>query len=165
MGESFLAMYKHQNACLVPRPDFGRRIDLSMYRDPDCLLQMPSSIPMATVVVSSDPPQLPVPVALPQAPSAPPPAPSSPSSSLPPPSDPFVQPQAQPSAHGGVPQNQNVIEVTTTTTVTVSSTNATEDAAVAMVTSAGLFECTQHAYTYYWLACNIRFRAAGRPNF
>uniref|UniRef100_A0A672RJU7 Calcineurin-binding protein cabin-1 n=1 Tax=Sinocyclocheilus grahami TaxID=75366 RepID=A0A672RJU7_SINGR len=23
VGESFLAMYKHQNACLVPRPDFG----------------------------------------------------------------------------------------------------------------------------------------------
>ncbi|XP_057211777.1 calcineurin-binding protein cabin-1 isoform X3 [Triplophysa rosa] len=138
VGESFLAMYKHQNACLVPRPDFGRRIDLSMYRDPDCLLQMPSSTPAATVVVSSDPPQPPVPVALPQAPSAPPPAPSSPSSSLPPPTDPSFQPQAQHSAPEGEPQNQNVIEVTTTTTVTVSATNATEDAAVAMVTSAAL---------------------------
>ncbi|XP_056628426.1 calcineurin-binding protein cabin-1 isoform X3 [Triplophysa dalaica] len=138
VGESFLAMYKHQNACLVPRPDFGRRIDLSMYRDPDCLLQMPSSTPAAIVVVSSDPPQPPVTVALPQAPSAPPPAPTSLSSSLPPPTDTSVQPEAQPSAPEGEPQNQNVIEVTTTTTVTVSATNAIEDAAVAMVTSAAL---------------------------
>lgn len=143
MGESFLAMYKHQNACLVPRPDFGRRIDLSMYRDPDCLLQMPSSTPAAIFVVSSDPPQPPVTVALPQAPSAPPPAPTSLSSSLPPPTDTSVQPEAQPSAPEGEPQNQNVIEVTTTTTVTVSATNAIEDAAVAMVTSAGQSECTQ----------------------
>lgn len=142
MGESFLAMYKHQNACLVPRADFGRKIDLSMYRDPDCLLEMPSSTPAATVVIFSDPPQPPVPVALPQAPSAPPPAPSSPSSSLPLPTDPSVQPQVQPCAPGGVPQNQNVIEVTTTTTVTVSATNAAEDATVAMVMSAGQFKCT-----------------------
>uniref|UniRef100_A0A8C2JUE6 Calcineurin-binding protein cabin-1 n=1 Tax=Cyprinus carpio TaxID=7962 RepID=A0A8C2JUE6_CYPCA len=50
VGESFLAMYKHQNACLVPRPDFGRRVDLSMYRDPDCLVQTPSSTPAPATV-------------------------------------------------------------------------------------------------------------------
>uniref|UniRef100_A0A8C2GFY2 Calcineurin binding protein 1 n=1 Tax=Cyprinus carpio TaxID=7962 RepID=A0A8C2GFY2_CYPCA len=44
VGESFLAMYKHQNACLVPRPDFGRRVDLSMYREPDCLVQTPTNL-------------------------------------------------------------------------------------------------------------------------
>uniref|UniRef100_A0A672P9Y6 Calcineurin-binding protein cabin-1 n=1 Tax=Sinocyclocheilus grahami TaxID=75366 RepID=A0A672P9Y6_SINGR len=81
VGESFLAMYKHQNACLVPRPDFGRRIDLSMYRDPDCLVQMPTSTP-APATAASDPPQPPIPVSVPQAPPAPPPGPSSPSASL-----------------------------------------------------------------------------------
>uniref|UniRef100_A0A9J7X8E5 Calcineurin-binding protein cabin-1 n=1 Tax=Cyprinus carpio carpio TaxID=630221 RepID=A0A9J7X8E5_CYPCA len=75
VGESFLAMYKHQNACLVPRPDFGRRVDLSMYRDPDCLVQTPSSTP-APATVASDPPQTPIPVSIPQAPPAPPPGPS-----------------------------------------------------------------------------------------
>uniref|UniRef100_A0A8C1YXG0 Calcineurin-binding protein cabin-1 n=1 Tax=Cyprinus carpio TaxID=7962 RepID=A0A8C1YXG0_CYPCA len=79
VGESFLAMYKHQNACLVPRPDFGRRIDLSMYRDPDCLVQMPTSTPAPTTA-ASDPPQPPIPVSVPQAPPAP--GPSSPSASL-----------------------------------------------------------------------------------
>uniref|UniRef100_A0A9J7XJQ9 Calcineurin-binding protein cabin-1 n=1 Tax=Cyprinus carpio carpio TaxID=630221 RepID=A0A9J7XJQ9_CYPCA len=83
VGESFLAMYKHQNACLVPRPDFGRRVDLSMYRDPDCLVQTPSSTP-APATVASDPPQTPIPVSIPQAPPAPPPGPSSPSAILPP---------------------------------------------------------------------------------
>uniref|UniRef100_A0A8C2Q1K9 Calcineurin-binding protein cabin-1 n=1 Tax=Cyprinus carpio TaxID=7962 RepID=A0A8C2Q1K9_CYPCA len=81
VGESFLAMYKHQNACLVPRPDFGRRVDLSMYRDPDCLVQTPSSTP-APATVASDPPQTPIPVSIPQAPPAPPPGPSSPSAIL-----------------------------------------------------------------------------------
>uniref|UniRef100_A0A8C2GGG0 Calcineurin-binding protein cabin-1 n=1 Tax=Cyprinus carpio TaxID=7962 RepID=A0A8C2GGG0_CYPCA len=79
VGESFLAMYKHQNACLVPRPDFGRRIDLSMYRDPDCLVQMPTSTPAPTSA-ASDPPQPPIPVSVPQAPPAP--GPSSPSATL-----------------------------------------------------------------------------------
>uniref|UniRef100_A0A8C1UIQ5 Calcineurin-binding protein cabin-1 n=1 Tax=Cyprinus carpio TaxID=7962 RepID=A0A8C1UIQ5_CYPCA len=79
VGESFLAMYKHQNACLVPRPDFGRRIDLSMYRDPDCLVQMPTSTPAPTTA-ASDPPQPPIPVSVPQAPPAP--GPSSPSATL-----------------------------------------------------------------------------------
>uniref|UniRef100_A0A671KPA2 Calcineurin-binding protein cabin-1 n=1 Tax=Sinocyclocheilus anshuiensis TaxID=1608454 RepID=A0A671KPA2_9TELE len=81
VGESFLAMYKHQNACLVPRPDFGRRIDLSMYRDLDYLVQAPTSTP-APATVASDPPQPPIPVSVPQAPPAPPPGPSSPSASL-----------------------------------------------------------------------------------
>nr|ADK74348.1 calcineurin binding protein 1 [Danio rerio] len=83
VGESFLAMYKHQNACLVPRPDFGRRIDLSMYRDPDCLLQMPISAPVpAAAAAPSDPPQPTVPISDPPAPVVLPPAPSSPSASL-----------------------------------------------------------------------------------
>nr|XP_055023492.1 calcineurin-binding protein cabin-1 isoform X2 [Misgurnus anguillicaudatus] len=138
VGESFLAMYKHQNACLVPRPDFGRRIDLTMYRDPDCLLQVPVATPTATFVVSSDPPLPPVPVALPQAPSAPPPGPSSPAASLPPSMEFPIQPQDQLSTSGGVPHSQNVIEVTTTTTVTVSATNGCEDAVVTTVTSAAL---------------------------
>uniref|UniRef100_A0A671KMI7 Calcineurin-binding protein cabin-1 n=1 Tax=Sinocyclocheilus anshuiensis TaxID=1608454 RepID=A0A671KMI7_9TELE len=81
VGESFLAMYKHQNACLVPRPDFGRRIDLSMYRDLDYLVQAPTSTP-APATVASDPPQPPIPVSVPQAPPAPPPGPSSPSATL-----------------------------------------------------------------------------------
>nr|XP_055023520.1 calcineurin-binding protein cabin-1-like isoform X1 [Misgurnus anguillicaudatus] len=138
VGESFLAMYKHQNACLVPRPDFIRRIDLTMYRYPDCLLQVPVTTPTATFVVSSDPPLPPVLVALPQAPSAPPPGPSSPAASLPPSMEFPIQPQDQLSTSGGVPHSQNVIEVTTTTTVTVSATNGCEDAVVTTVTSAAL---------------------------
>ncbi|KAL0186413.1 hypothetical protein M9458_018083, partial [Cirrhinus mrigala] len=132
----FLAMYKHQNACLVPRPDFGRRIDLSMYRDPDCLVQTPTSTP-APATAASDPPQPPVPVSIPQAPPAPPPpGPSSPSSSLPPSIELIIQPQAQPCTAAGVPQSQNVIEITTTTTVTTTAANGTEDAAVTTVTTA-----------------------------
>ncbi|XP_067251580.1 calcineurin-binding protein cabin-1 isoform X3 [Chanodichthys erythropterus] len=136
VGESFLAMYKHQNACLVPRPDFGRRIDLSMYRDPDCLLQMPTSTP-APSTVASDPPQPPMNVSVPQDPPAPPPGPSSPSSSLPPSTELLVQPQAEPIAPGGVPQSQNIIEISTTT-VTTTAANGAEDAAVTTVTTAAM---------------------------
>uniref|UniRef100_A0A3B1JKM7 Calcineurin binding protein 1 n=1 Tax=Astyanax mexicanus TaxID=7994 RepID=A0A3B1JKM7_ASTMX len=50
VGDSFLAMYKHQNECLVPRPDFGRRIDLSMYKDPDCLAQ---TLPTTTTTTTT----------------------------------------------------------------------------------------------------------------
>uniref|UniRef100_A0AAR2JIQ6 Calcineurin-binding protein cabin-1 n=1 Tax=Pygocentrus nattereri TaxID=42514 RepID=A0AAR2JIQ6_PYGNA len=59
VGESFLAMYKHQNECLVPRPDFGRRIDLSMYKDPDCLLQTPPTTisSAASIALAPPPPQ------------------------------------------------------------------------------------------------------------
>ncbi|XP_016103446.1 calcineurin-binding protein cabin-1-like [Sinocyclocheilus grahami] len=137
VGESFLAMYKHQNACLVPRPDFGRRIDLSMYRDPDCLVQMPTSTP-APATAASDPPQPPIPVSVPQAPPAPPPGPSSPSASLHPSTEFFVQLQAPPSTDAGALQNQNVIEITTTPTVTTTAANGTEDAAVTTVTTAAL---------------------------
>uniref|UniRef100_A0AAR2KKN4 Calcineurin-binding protein cabin-1 n=1 Tax=Pygocentrus nattereri TaxID=42514 RepID=A0AAR2KKN4_PYGNA len=83
VGESFLAMYKHQNECLVPRPDFGRRIDLSMYKDPDCLLQTPpTTISSAASIAlappppqASEPPQLSTPAPLPELP--PPPLPGS----------------------------------------------------------------------------------------
>ncbi|ROI74413.1 Calcineurin-binding protein cabin-1 [Anabarilius grahami] len=136
VGESFLAMYKHQNACLVPRPDFGRRIDLSMYRDLDSLLQMPTCTP-APPTVASDPPQPPMNVSVPQDPPAPPPGPSSPSSSLPPSTELIVQPQAEPIAPGGVPQSQNIIEISTTT-VTTTAANGAEDAAVTTVTTAAL---------------------------
>ncbi|KTF83645.1 hypothetical protein cypCar_00006386 [Cyprinus carpio] len=134
VGESFLAMYKHQNACLVPRPDFGRRIDLSMYRDPDCLVQMPTSTPAPTTA-ASDPPQPPIPVSVPQAPPAP--GPSSPSASLHPSTEFFVQLQAPHSTDAGALQNQNVIEITTTPAVTTTAASGTEDAAVTTVTTAG----------------------------
>ncbi|XP_016094749.1 calcineurin-binding protein cabin-1-like [Sinocyclocheilus grahami] len=137
VGESFLAMYKHQNACLVPRPDFGRRIDLSMYRDPDYLVQTPTSTPAPTTV-AADPPQPPIPVSTPQAPPAPPPGPSSPSASLPPSTELFVQPLTQPSAAAGVPQSQNVIEITTTTTVTTTAATGAEENAVTTLTTAAL---------------------------
>ncbi|XP_059379840.1 calcineurin-binding protein cabin-1-like isoform X7 [Carassius carassius] len=137
VGESFLAMYKHQNACLVPRPDFGRRIDLSMYRDPDCLVQTPTSTPAPTTA-ASDPPQPPIPVSVPQAPPAPPPGPSSPSATQHPSTEFFVQLQAPPSTDAGALQNQNVIEITTTPTVTSTAASGAEDAAVTTVTSAAL---------------------------
>ncbi|XP_073675244.1 calcineurin-binding protein cabin-1 [Garra rufa] len=137
VGESFLAMYKHQNACLVPRPDFGRRIDLSMYRDPDCLVQTPTSTPVPATA-ASEPPQPPIPVNIPQAPPAPPQVPSSPSASLPPTIELFIQPQNQLSAAVGVPHSQNVIEITTTTTVTTTAANGIEDATVTTVTTAAL---------------------------
>ncbi|XP_042618685.1 calcineurin-binding protein cabin-1-like isoform X5 [Cyprinus carpio] len=135
VGESFLAMYKHQNACLVPRPDFGRRIDLSMYRDPDCLVQMPTSTPAPTTA-ASDPPQPPIPVSVPQAPPAP--GPSSPSASLHPSTEFFVQLQAPHSTDAGALQNQNVIEITTTPAVTTTAASGTEDAAATTVTTAAL---------------------------
>uniref|UniRef100_A0A8C7TMK2 Calcineurin-binding protein cabin-1 n=1 Tax=Oncorhynchus mykiss TaxID=8022 RepID=A0A8C7TMK2_ONCMY len=40
-GESLLAMYRHQTTCEPPRPSLGRRIDLSQYRDPNCLQALP----------------------------------------------------------------------------------------------------------------------------
>ncbi|XP_052459685.1 calcineurin-binding protein cabin-1-like isoform X7 [Carassius gibelio] len=137
VGESFLAMYKHQNACLVPRPDFGRRIDLSMYRDPDCLAQTPTSTPAPTTA-ASDPPQPPIPVSVPQAPPAPPPGPSSPNATQHPSTEFFVQLQAPHSTDAGALQNQNVIEITTTPTVTSTAASGAEDAAGTTVTSAAL---------------------------
>ncbi|KAJ7994185.1 hypothetical protein DPEC_G00263290 [Dallia pectoralis] len=41
VGESLLAMYRHQTTCDPPRPSLGRRIDLSQYSDPDCLRSPP----------------------------------------------------------------------------------------------------------------------------
>lgn len=146
VGESFLAMYKHQNACLVPRPDFGRRIDLSMYCDPDCLVQMPTSIP-APATAASAPPQPHIPVSVPQAPPAPPPGPSSPSANLPPSTELLVLSLTQPSAAVGVPQSQNVIEITTTTTVTTTAANGAEETAVTTLTTAGQCKCRRDAST------------------
>lgn len=61
-------MYKHQTTCEPPRPSLGRRIDLSEYRDPALLLNLPQpSSPIcvgpATVLSSSPSSSLP-PVAL-----------------------------------------------------------------------------------------------------
>ncbi|RVE68552.1 hypothetical protein OJAV_G00092750 [Oryzias javanicus] len=48
VGESLLAMYKHQTTCEPPRPSLGRRIDLSDYRD----MSLFQSIPQPTSPVS-----------------------------------------------------------------------------------------------------------------
>uniref|UniRef100_A0A667Z4F3 Calcineurin-binding protein cabin-1 n=1 Tax=Myripristis murdjan TaxID=586833 RepID=A0A667Z4F3_9TELE len=49
IGESFLAMYRYQTTCEPPRPSLGRRIDLSEYRDPNCLQNLPQpSSPAST---------------------------------------------------------------------------------------------------------------------
>uniref|UniRef100_A0A3Q1CBC5 Calcineurin-binding protein cabin-1 n=1 Tax=Amphiprion ocellaris TaxID=80972 RepID=A0A3Q1CBC5_AMPOC len=46
VGESLLAMYRHQTTCEPPRPSLGRKIDLSEYRDPNFLQNLPhSSLP------------------------------------------------------------------------------------------------------------------------
>ncbi|CAK6950387.1 calcineurin-binding protein cabin-1 isoform X1 [Scomber scombrus] len=94
VGESLNAMYKHQTTCEPPRPSLGRRINLSEYRDPNCLQNLPQpSSPVSTVqptVLSS-----------------------SPSSSLPPTAltEPTVLPQ--PSTQPQVTPSQNTVEVTT----------------------------------------------------
>uniref|UniRef100_A0A8C9ZIE7 Calcineurin-binding protein cabin-1 n=1 Tax=Sander lucioperca TaxID=283035 RepID=A0A8C9ZIE7_SANLU len=58
VGESLLAMYRHQTTCEPPRPSLGRRIDLSEYRDPNFLQNLPQpsspvSMGQATVLSSS----------------------------------------------------------------------------------------------------------------
>uniref|UniRef100_A0A7N6AV29 Calcineurin-binding protein cabin-1 n=1 Tax=Anabas testudineus TaxID=64144 RepID=A0A7N6AV29_ANATE len=59
VGESLLAMYRHQTTCEPPRPSLGRRIDLSEYRDPHFLQNLPQpSSPVSlgqTTVLSSSP--------------------------------------------------------------------------------------------------------------
>lgn len=59
MGESLLAMYRHQTTCEPPRPSLGRRIDLSEYRDPNFLQNLPqptSPVSMGqTTALSSSP--------------------------------------------------------------------------------------------------------------
>uniref|UniRef100_A0A667Z2T9 Calcineurin-binding protein cabin-1 n=1 Tax=Myripristis murdjan TaxID=586833 RepID=A0A667Z2T9_9TELE len=54
IGESFLAMYRYQTTCEPPRPSLGRRIDLSEYRDPNCLQNLPQpSSPASTGQVTT----------------------------------------------------------------------------------------------------------------
>ncbi|TRY56618.1 hypothetical protein DNTS_023521 [Danionella cerebrum] len=134
MGESLLAMYRHQDACLVPRPDLGRRIDLSMYRDPDCLLQMPSSTPTVLSTTPSELPHAPQPTSPPPVPAVAPLAPSSPGASLPASSEIMLHP----SLPSGEPQS-HVIEITTTTTTTMPSVagSGMEDAAASALDDKG----------------------------
>ncbi|XP_034068450.1 calcineurin-binding protein cabin-1 isoform X2 [Gymnodraco acuticeps] len=70
VGESLLAMYRHQTTCESPRPSLGRRIDLSEYRDPDFLQNLPQpSSPVSVVpptVLSSSPSSPPPPMPLPE---------------------------------------------------------------------------------------------------
>uniref|UniRef100_A0A671X091 Calcineurin binding protein 1 n=1 Tax=Sparus aurata TaxID=8175 RepID=A0A671X091_SPAAU len=53
VGESFLAMYRHQTTCEPPRPSLGRRIDLSEYRDRNFLQNFPQ--PSSPVSVGQTP--------------------------------------------------------------------------------------------------------------
>uniref|UniRef100_A0A3Q2QJH7 Calcineurin binding protein 1 n=1 Tax=Fundulus heteroclitus TaxID=8078 RepID=A0A3Q2QJH7_FUNHE len=58
VGESFLAMYKHQTTCEPPRPSLGRRVDLSAYRDPTFPQNLPqpsSPVSMGLTTVLSSP--------------------------------------------------------------------------------------------------------------
>ncbi|KAM9474722.1 calcineurin-binding protein cabin-1 isoform 3-T4 [Clarias gariepinus] len=115
VGESFLAMYKHQNECLVPRPDFGRRIDLSMYRDPDSVLQTPSEV---QIVPDTESPQSSTSVPAPEPLPLPPADSSSPSASQSLPSE--CPPQPQPQSSSSI-VSQSAIDVVT---VAVSTTPA-----------------------------------------
>ncbi|XP_026176657.1 calcineurin-binding protein cabin-1 isoform X3 [Mastacembelus armatus] len=68
VGESLLAMYKHQTTGEPPRPSLGHRIDLSEYRDPNFLQNLPQpsspvSMAQSTVLSSSSSSTL-LPVAL-----------------------------------------------------------------------------------------------------
>ncbi|XP_062855378.1 calcineurin-binding protein cabin-1 [Trichomycterus rosablanca] len=111
VGESFLAMYKHQNECLVPRPDFGRRIDLSMYRDPDCLLQASPDAPNLSTTPVIEPPPSSTPASAPEPPPAPTADSISPSASLTVPSESFSQPQAQIISSGQLEVDQSMMEI------------------------------------------------------
>nr|XP_057926848.1 calcineurin-binding protein cabin-1 isoform X2 [Doryrhamphus excisus] len=59
VGESLVAMYRYQTTCGPPRLGLGRRIDLSSYRDPNLLQNLPEPCsPISTVqttVLSSSP--------------------------------------------------------------------------------------------------------------
>ncbi|XP_021164600.2 calcineurin-binding protein cabin-1 isoform X4 [Fundulus heteroclitus] len=94
VGESFLAMYKHQTTCEPPRPSLGHRVDLSAYRDPT----FPQNLPQPSSPVSMG-----LTTVL-----------SSPSSSLPPVTfnEPAVLPQ--PGAQPQITLSQTTVEVTTT---------------------------------------------------
>ncbi|XP_018524688.1 calcineurin-binding protein cabin-1 isoform X3 [Lates calcarifer] len=94
VGESFLAMYRHQTTCEPPRPSLGRRIDLSEYSDSNFLQNLPqpsSPVSMGQTTVLS----------------------SSPSSSLPPValSEPIVLPQ--PGTQPQITPSQTTVEITT----------------------------------------------------
>nr|XP_019949445.1 PREDICTED: calcineurin-binding protein cabin-1 isoform X4 [Paralichthys olivaceus] len=94
LGESLLAMYRHQTTCESPRPSLGRRIDLSEYSDPNFLQNLPqpsSPVTMGQTTVLS----------------------SSPSSSLPPVilSEPVMLPQ--PSMQPQITPSQTTVEITT----------------------------------------------------
>ncbi|XP_010874266.2 calcineurin-binding protein cabin-1 isoform X2 [Esox lucius] len=94
VGESLLAMYRHQTTCEPPCPSLGRRIDLSQYRDPNCL-QSPLPEPCPSVSEIQTIPS------------------SSPSSSLPPLPVPEPLTTSLPSPLVQITKNQTV-EVTTT---------------------------------------------------
>ncbi|XP_035021663.1 calcineurin-binding protein cabin-1 isoform X2 [Hippoglossus stenolepis] len=94
LGESLLAMYRHQTTCESPRPSLGRRIDLSEYSDPNFLQNLPqpsSPVTMGQTTVLS----------------------SSPSSSLPPVilSEPVMLPQ--PGMQPQIAPSQTTVEITT----------------------------------------------------
>ncbi|XP_051277894.1 calcineurin-binding protein cabin-1 isoform X5 [Dicentrarchus labrax] len=94
VGESLLAMYRHQTTCEPPRPSLGRRIDLSEYRDPNCLQNLPqpsSPVSMGQTTVLS----------------------SSPSSSLPPMVLPEPAVLPQPGMQPQITPSQTTVEVTT----------------------------------------------------
>uniref|UniRef100_A0A672HWT4 Calcineurin-binding protein cabin-1 n=1 Tax=Salarias fasciatus TaxID=181472 RepID=A0A672HWT4_SALFA len=55
VGESLLAMYKHQTTCEPPRPSLGRRIDLSEYKDPNFLQNLPQPSSPVSVAQSMAP--------------------------------------------------------------------------------------------------------------
>ncbi|KAI5622058.1 calcineurin-binding protein cabin-1 isoform X2 [Silurus asotus] len=102
VGESLLTMYKHQNECLVPRPDYGRRIDLTMYRDPDCILQTPSDAPPPVQTApATESPQSSTSASAPETVPPPPADSSSPSASQSMPPECPLQPQAQSSSNTG----------------------------------------------------------------
>ncbi|XP_046727370.1 calcineurin-binding protein cabin-1 isoform X3 [Silurus meridionalis] len=135
VGESLLTMYKHQNECLVPRPDYGRRIDLTMYRDPDCILQTPSDAPPPVQTApATESPQSSTSASAPETVPPPPADSSSPSASQSMPPECPLQPHAQSSSNTGQIQvSQSPIEVgTAATTTTAVTTTATTTTAVAV---------------------------------
>uniref|UniRef100_A0A3Q3KUK7 Calcineurin-binding protein cabin-1 n=1 Tax=Mastacembelus armatus TaxID=205130 RepID=A0A3Q3KUK7_9TELE len=60
VGESLLAMYKHQTTGEPPRPSLGHRIDLSEYRDPNFLQNLPQPSSPVTRPLWRSPPLLPL---------------------------------------------------------------------------------------------------------
>ncbi|XP_056132022.1 calcineurin-binding protein cabin-1 [Lampris incognitus] len=107
VGESFLAMYRHQTTCEPPRPSLGCRIDLLEYRDASCLQNLPKpSSPVSTSQTTM--------------PS------SSPTSSLAPAPLPEPPATSQPSTLVQFTPSQTTIEVTTTVPSVAMDTSLTE---------------------------------------